>query len=629
MAKIALFLPRLTSMEYARRVITEEKMQVDLLKVVDNANAVPEAIAALESGIEIIVARGLQANLISGSTNALVVEMPVTTQEVGLMILKAKKQLKMEHPTIGIVAFSNMFGRLEHLEELFDVKLKTYLQERVEETRQKVEQAAKDGVDIIIGGIKANQVALEIGLPGLFIESREDSIRRALDIARRMAQVIEVKRHSDAQLETILDTSFNGIVKLNACREIVAVNRTIEKLLERQSNELISMPVEQVFKGIDTDSIGEILEGQGEMYSTSVNVGRELFMVIGAPIQYDGHVSGAILTFYRVRSNENRGKELADQPVAGCTARRNFEDIIRCSGAMKRCIKLARTYAVSHSPVFICGETGTETELFAEGIHNSGCQKGGPFIQINCATLGEEEQRRILFGIDGEDKGDKGIFERAAYGTVFLQEVDCLAPECQYLLYKAIQCQMFWYHETMVKRNYGVRIIASAFTDLNRSVSEGRFREDLYYALTGLSIKVPALREDASDVRRLADYYLGKYESAYSRRVRMAESAYKALAEYGWKGNLIQLEHFCERLLLTAHKKFVDEGMVRGLYQTMYPFVYETDEVQADVLCDPEAARLARLLEQYRWNRSQAAKALGISTTTLWRKMKKYGIVKM
>ena len=159
MANIAVFLPRQTILEYAQKVIAEDRIDVQILKVVDNASAVPEAQAAIEAGVQIIVARGLQATLIKKHTSVPVVEMPMTTQEIGLMILKAKRQLKKEHPRIAIVGFENMFTSMEHLEELFDFDLSLYLLNELEETRTRINEAIAGGADLIIGGVKANQGA--------------------------------------------------------------------------------------------------------------------------------------------------------------------------------------------------------------------------------------------------------------------------------------------------------------------------------------------------------------------------------------------------------------------------------------------------------------------------------------
>lgn len=585
MEPIGILLPRQTILEFAENVLKKEGIEVQILKVVENANAVVEAQEALAAGVRIIIARGLQATLIKENTNIPVVEMPVTIREIGMMILKAKRMLKREHPIIGIVAFKNMFDNLDNLEELFDCGLRFYELKALEETRLKVSQAVADGVDLIIGGVKANQTAFEIGFPSLFVETGEESIRSALGMAIHMIDLAKMEKQNEAQIETLLDTSFSGIIKINAYKEIVTVNRVIEQMMGKPASE-----------------------------------------VVGAPIQYDGHYSGAILTCHKMKGFERRDSEAAGAKLAnGYIASSNFSHILRQSPEMKRCVKLARSYAISKSPVMICGETGTEKEVFAEAIHNNSSQKGGPFLNINCGSLSPQEQREVIFGFSGESR--KGAWERAAYGTVLLQDLDKLSAETQYLLYKAVHDKLFWCNNSMVKRALPVRLMVTTSKEPAMLVKNDLFREDLYFLLSALKIELPPLRKTREDIPRLISLYLERFNAAYSRYVEISEAALKAMEEYYWEGNLLQLEVFCERLILTAHRRRVEEGMVRNLLQELYPIVREqSGKIQTVLLKNPEAVRIAGLLDRYQGNRTMVAEELQISTTTLWRKMKRYGI---
>jgi len=629
MEQIAILLPRQTILKYAQSVLGKEKTEVLLLKVVDNSNAVVEAKEAIEAGARVIIARGLQATLIKESLNIPVVEMPITVREIGFMILKAKNMLKKDHPSIGIVAFENMFESLKELDELFDFDLHFYKLSELDDTRNLVSQAITDGVDLIIGGVKTNQIAIEIGFPSLFMETGEESIQKALHLAVHMLELSEQEKHNKAQIDTLLDTSFSGIIKINAYQEIVAINRVIEQLLGKTTSEVIGFPIDKVFDGIDTESIDGILSGKEELYSTSFSINNQLLMVIGAPIQYDGHYSGAILTCHKVRTTEREEVSEAGVKLAGGhLAGHNFHHILRESDEMKRCIKLARAYGISKNPIFIYGETGTEKEIFAEAIHNNSPQKGGPFININCSTLSPEEQKLVLFGL-GEEKGKKpaSALETAAFGTIFLEEADCLSLECQYLLFKAVRDRLFWDRNAMVRRVLPVRLIASAGKELSVLVKQGKFREDLYFHLSALEISLPPIRKEPEEIRRFTGLYLEKYNTAYSRYVEISEAALGVMEEYVWEGNLLQLESFCERLVLTAHRRKVEEGMVQNLLQKLYP-VIRNDNGSCQIVRNqnPEALRIEMLMERFNGRRNEVAEAMKISTTTLWRKMKRYGI---
>ena len=630
MANIAVFLPRQTILEYAQKVIAEDRIDVQILKVVDNASAVPEAQAAIEAGVQIIVARGLQATLIKKHTSVPVVEMPMTTQEIGLMILKAKRQLKKEHPRIAIVGFENMFTCMEHLEELFDFDLSLYLLNELEETRTRINEAIAGGADLIIGGVKANQVAFEIGFPCLFVETREDSIREALGIACRMGEALDMERHSDAQLETILDTAFNGIIKINAYKEVVAVNHMIENLLGKTGEELIGFPVDKIMPGIDAAGIDRMFDSSSEMYSQTFWINRQLVMLIGALIQYDGSYSGAILTCHKVRGPERPEAEQRKEAINAYPAQGDFHHFLRQNEEISRCISLARRYAMTMSPVLIYGETGTEKELIAESIHNNGMLKGGPFLNINCSTLSSQQQLETIFGIGipDEKRGrKKSAMENGQYGTILLQEIDHLCPEAQYLLYKAINNRTFWINGSMVKRTFAVRIIATAEEELSAAVKAGNFRNDLYYLIQPLNLRLPSLREYPEEIPQLIDCYLERYNNSYTSRITVSADGKRVMQEYQWEGNLLQLERFCERLVLTANRKRLEEGYIRELLLDTYPLIKSGGEKSTKVVVShPEALHIMELMEACEGNRIQVAEQLGISTTTLWRRMKKYGI---
>ncbi|RGY95783.1 sigma 54-interacting transcriptional regulator [Clostridium sp. AM58-1XD] len=636
MANIGILLPRRTILEYARRVVETDEHADDIkvLKVINDTNAVIEAREAVKEGAEIILARGFQAVCIKKEVHVPVIDMPLTTQEIGMMILKAKKQLKKEYPTIAIIGWKNMFGNIDSLGELFHFQLKVYYVEDMDEPVERVNQAMAEGADLIIGGVRVNQLAFERGFPALFLDCKEDSIREALKVARRVGHVIDLEKRNNAQLETIFDTSFNGIIKINGYREIVAVNKNIEDIIGKAGGEVVGFPVETILEGISTAEIDRLLLGEQEMYSTSVLVNHQLLMVVGAPIRLEESISGVILTCHRIRqTNKADEKQRQSIYINGYIAKRNFSSIFRNSASMKRCIELAKAYALSEKPILICGEAGTEKEALAESIHNNSISRDGPFINVSCSTILKEDQRKMMFGEYETGKimkpGHQGnsIFEKAVFGTVFLQDVECLSNEVQYLLYKAVKEQMYLYEDTWVKRRLSLRVIAATSRELLLLVNEGKFREDLYYLLSTWKLEIPPVRKDEGDLVRAAMQYVQKYVEMYSRHIEVTDEAYKVLKEYTWNGNLIQLEHFCEKMILLNHKKKIDAGFVRTLLLETYGITRKIEgEERVVIFKNPEAVKIADLMEQYGGNRTQVAKKLGISTTTLWRRIKKYGI---
>lgn len=622
MSKIAVLLPRQTILEYARKVIQEKNLDIPILKVVDNESAVLEAEKAKAAGCQIVIARGLQAQMIKDHTDIPVVEMTISTQEIGLMIRKAKQYLRMECPTIAIIAFKNQFANMEYMEELFGFRLRLYMMQELEDAEKIIRLAISEGADLVIGGVNVTQKALEIGVPCQFIETREDSIRYALDIALKMDDIMAAKQHGDIQLETIFDASFNGIVKINAYREIVAVNRVIENFLGKTAQEVVGFPIEKIFPDIDVESISSMLGKTDEIYSSACSVRDNLMMIMGAPIQYDGDYIGAILTFHRVKKAEKANLEHTYEKKSGsCIARYHFDDILRKSNSIRECVEKGKIYALSKSPVLIQGESGTEKVILAESIHNNSEWSKGSFYNIDCASMNTEEQKKVLFG----DKKE-GILTHGLKGTVLLQDIDALSMECQKILCHVIKNKESWINGILVYSNIQVRFIATTSQNLWELLKKGVICEELGYLFAGDMIKIPSLRETKDDIEELVRVYTGQYENRYSRYVEISTEAMKLIKGYYWRGNLPQLKGFCEYLVLAVRKRKIDEGIVKNLLESMYP-LDEKEAIGGGMWKDPQAIVLEELLEKYKGNKNAVAEELGISPTTVWRKMKKFGII--
>ncbi len=640
MANIGILLPRQTILEHAKKVVDEQDIhkQVKLLKVIRDEEAQEEAKLAVSQGVELIIARGFQAFSIKKAVLVPVIDMSLTTQEIGLVLLKAKKQLNKEMPKIAIIGWKNMFRNMEDFEELFQIDLRVYYLDHMEDQEKVVEQAIAEGAEIIIGGIRTNQIAFERNFPALFLEGKEDSVREALLVAKQVGAVIDLEKQNNAQLETIFDTSFNGIIKLNAFQEVVSINRYMEEILGKSSREVAGFPVEKILPAINVTEINTLLAGGREMYSTSVMFKQHLFMVLGAPIRLDsGRIIGVILTCRRILQMDQTEKgQKQESYVKGYIAKRDFNCIIRKSPSMCQCIEQAKIYALSEKPILICGETGTEKEILAECIHNNSNSRSGPYIHINCSAIPHAEQMKLLFGSEKESAGrqkrgdnlGRGMILEAVNGTIFLEDVDALSIEAQYYLYKAARERLYFFENTWIREQKPVRMIASTTKELLLLVRSGQFRADLYSCFCSWRLDIPAIREDTKELMKLAKAYIQKYALKYSRPIKADDEACKVFAEYSWEGNMVQLEDFCEKLVLFNRRKNLDEGFIRTLLLETYGNIcVQNGEEKIVMVKHPEAVKIARLMEKYNGNRSQVANELGISTTTLWRRIKKYGIL--
>lgn len=619
-------------LEQARNVIREDELDIDILKVIKTSDSVYEARQAVEQGAEVVLARGVQAAFIRQYTNIPVAELTLTGQEIGLMIASAKKKVPDKKcPQIALIGFKNMFSDTTYADELFDIRLKFYDITAIEQAAEKVDLAIQEGADVLLGGDTVNALAAQKGIPAQFIDSTEESIRSAIGVAKKMILTAEAEKNFTAQFETVLDNSYNGILEIDENKEIMIVNRAGEELFHKKASQLEGTALEKVIPELEQRYIDDVLSGKRDSFMTSVYVAGVPMMLTAAPIQYENKIRGAIISLYRNASvRKNDADELHSYYLKGYVAYAHFSDIRITGKEMEYCVELSKMYALSKNPVLICGEDGTDKEKLAQCIHNNSSYKAGPFVAVNCSGMTEQMQVDRLFGNpDAEDESmKKGTLAIGDHGTIVISEIEKLSLLCQYRLYRAIRYDSLIQNDLERSQTLDNRIIAITGADLYQYVEQGRFRQDLYYLLNSLTVEIPPLRKRPQDIRAIVEDCRVRFTKRYARFPKIAEDAMEALAGFGWQGNEIQLESFCERLFLTSPKKTITSDYVYFLLDTLYPVKERISEDGTTVIYQhPEAARLTELLEKHQGNRSAVAKELGISTTTLWRRMKKYGVI--
>lgn len=632
MSKIAILLPKEYMLEQARNVIREDELDIDILKVIKTSDSVYEARQAVEQGAEVVLARGVQAAFIRQYTNIPVAELTLTGQEIGLMIASAKRKVPDKKcPQIALIGFKNMFSDTTYADELFDIRLKFYDITAIEQAAEKVNLAIQEGADVLLGGDTVNALAAQKGIPAQFIDSTEESIRSAIGVAKKMILTAEAEKNFTAQFETVLDNSYNGILEIDENKEIMIVNRAGEELFHKKASQLEGTALEKVIPELEQRYIDDVLSGKRDSFMTSVYVAGVPMMLTAAPIQYENKIRGAIISLYRNASvRKNDADELHSYYLKGYVAHAHFSDIRITGKEMEYCVELSKMYALSKNPVLICGEDGTDKEKLAQCIHNNSSYKAGPFVAVNCSGMTEQMQVDRLFGNpDAEDESmKKGALAIGDHGTIVISEIEKLSLLCQYRLYRAIRYDSLIQNDLERSQTLDNRIIAITGADLYQYVEQGRFRQDLYYLLNSLTVEIPPLRKRPQDIRAIVEDCRVRFTKRYARFPKIAEDAMEALAGFGWQGNEIQLEAFCERLFLTSPKKTITSDYVYFLLDTLYPVKEKISEDGTTVIYQhPEAARLTELLEKHQGNRSAVAKELGISTTTLWRRMKKYGVI--
>ncbi len=305
------------------------------------------------------------------------------------------------------------------------------------------------------------------------------------------------------------------------------------------------------------------------------------------------------------------------------------DEIIGESPQMKNIMEMVETVAQTDATVLIRGESGTGKELIAQAIHIKSKRRYFPIISINCGGLSEGLLESELFGHEkgaftGAQYKRKGKLEMANGGTIFFDEVGNIPLKMQMDLLRVIETKQFTPLGSNKVINVDFRVIAATNTDLEKAVSEGRFREDFYYRLNVFSIEIPPLRERTQDIPLLANYFLKKYARSMNKNVNeISPETMKILMQYEWPGNIRELRNTIERALVLVGKKNRIEPEDINL-----PRISKPDYPELSSLEELEKSHIQRILEQTNWNISRSAEILKIDRVTLYNKIKKYNLKK-
>jgi transcriptional regulator with PAS, ATPase and Fis domain len=311
-----------------------------------------------------------------------------------------------------------------------------------------------------------------------------------------------------------------------------------------------------------------------------------------------------------------------------------FAGIVARSGPMLRIFRLVENLEESEATVLLTGESGTGKELLARALHLHSPRRQGPFVAVNCGALPGELLESEMFGhvrgaFTGAVRDRVGRFETAAGGTLFLDEVGDLPLPLQVKLLRALQERTFERVGESRSRRSDARIIAASNQDLRRAVQAGRFRDDLFYRLRVVPIEIPPLRERRADVEPLARHLLQRVSSRHGRSLWLAPEALRALLRYPWPGNVRELENALEYAVAVCRGQTIhSEDLPAEVLDAAPPL---PPEPPAAALPSPrrdgERERLRSVLETHHWRRDEAARSLGMSRTTLWRKMRELDLL--
>lgn len=497
------------------------------------------------------------------------------------------------------------------------------------------------------------EVAPDLGMIIKFRCSSKDEAEILISDLKTVDGVVTVELRDrmpyedrEHELKTILNSVSEGIVAVNNEGRITHINEVACRIFHTNREEALGLKAEILFE--ENPPILNTLK-TGVSYSLKerkIRKGNTVihFLTSGVPIINDkGQIIGGVMTIKDYRQVEEILSKVDRKPRAI-----TFDQIVYQSQRMKNLVETAKMVAKGNSTILLRGESGTGKEMFAKAIHMESPRSHSAFIPINCAALPDTLLESELFGYEegaftGAAKGGKkGLFEQASGGTLFLDEIGEISPHVQVRLLRVLQ-------EGTIRRVGGtkeipvdVRIIAATHRNLEEMIEKGHFREDLYYRLNVIPLKIPALRERVEDIPLIAQYLIRKISKKLEKsEIYLTKESMDLLMAQPWPGNVRQLENTLERII-----NIIDSSEIKpklfyewtDLVATEKPPIEEKEDTTLikipvydewptlkQIVAEVERQVLLKVLETHQSSR-KAGKVLGVSNTTILNKMKTYGI---
>lgn len=610
----------------ARQIIQKRRLtgRVGIIEATGK-HTIRNAKEAVSAGAKVLIARGRNVRLLEENVPIPVVDVPYLYEE----IYESVQMGDCAPEEIALIGFDSAYDTMLRFRRISGMDVQVIDPKSPDTVEQDIIGELRPGTRLLIGGFSVKQAADAHDLRHVMLRVHSGNVETAIDRALNILMSMEAK---DEYLQTILAT-INGtpdaILNYSPSGELLFLNDNAKALFHNRSSE-------EILRLLFPEKEADLVLNQKEPIQKSiVNLFSRVYLVNCRSIIVNAQLKSVVIIVgsgNRIQSAEKQIRmKLSEKYPA---ARYTFRDIVGESASIKETIRLGKKYAASNSAILISGETGTGKEVFAQSIHNASGRANEPFVAINCAALPESILESELFGyvkgaFTGANKeGKMGLFELAHGGTVFLDEIGEMNIDVQAKLLRVLQ-------EKEISRlgdnkivPIDVRVISATNKNLEELVQQRKFREDLLYRLNVLELYLPPLRERKEDIPRLIEHYTRKN----CPEITFSKEAVTLLQEGGYPGNIRQFFNLLERAITLSESTCIGPNCLGGVIRRRPAAVSDTRAAAVppsprESVMEYEREKIQELLARSGGNRAQAAAELNISTTTLWRKMKKYHLI--
>lgn len=598
-------------------------------------DAVQLAKEKVSNGAKVIISRGMTANYLRTNLDVPVVEIKYDFFHFAYALRKALS-ITNEVAIIGFIDAYRLAKRAVEFVQGEGEKIHVVILPDGSQIEDNINSLSEIGIKTFVGGNLVVSTAKRKGYNCVLVEADERVVEEAIINAQYELRIHIEQEEKVELIQSIINSTSNGIFALNRNWDIVAANPIALKYLQIKGTRQYGEAIRELFKDsqiIQTIETGEHVTGD------LITLGDYEIVMNSSPIVVEKELRGAVIMMQETSHIKDLDFKIRKkQMYKGHVARKTFDDIIGESSAIKLCKKKAIQYAKVDSTILIQGSTGTGKEIFAQSIHNASLRASKPFVAINCAALPPSLLESELFGYvkgafsGANSEGKAGIFEIAHTGTIFLDEISEASLDVQARLLRVIQEKEITRIGDDKVIPVDVRILTATNRDLLQEISNKKFREDLFYRLSVLELKLPALSERKDDIPVLAKHIAKEISSRMClKKVHVTTDAIKVLESIPLEGNVRQLSNIIERALVISNFTVVDEDCVieavglnrndQNVQECKIEDIFENATLE-----DMERILIKRALEDNKGNRQAAADKLGISLSTLWRRLKEMGM---
>lgn len=623
--RIAVIAPSSSMTRVMHDILRERQLSLPIIEAAQG-DAIRAARQLIDDGAVVLISRGKTARMLREHFRVPTVEVKHTFFDC----INTYNRASRISSKIAFLATSEGYARILEKSRPFMTGVSICLIDPLgstQNTESLLDELQAQGIKVAIGGLSLEAPVKSRGMHYVMSDSDSDAAAEAIDEALHLLQIEDERQLQRQELQrryemiqSILDCVTEGIFSVDSAGIVTRMNNVARTYLSTLNcgDAVTELPINSYFE--------QALRHGKQVRGALINVGRLSLTLSIAPIMLESQIIGAVATLQNqtdIKAIEHKMRRaLAGQHMADSS----FSDIIGNSPALQKAKRLATTYASVDSTLMIEGETGTGKELFAQSIHNASKRHRGPFVAINCAAFAPGVLESELFGYvkgaftGASSEGRAGVFELAHTGTLFLDEISETSVDIQLKLLRTLQERKVIRMGDDKVTPVDIRIITASNKPLPALVAKGLFREDFYYRICVLKLRLPTLDERREDIPDLVKHLL---QGAPDDLIEASPELLPKLCDYHWPGNVRQLSNIVERLrVMSRCRPLAPLWLEEALDDlTPKPSTTASAPIQHSIT---EKDILFAALAASGGNRQAAAERLRISTTTLWRRMKKY-----